>query len=190
MKRQEVVGRVVGIAFGLWLALGSPAQVFSQPPTRPSAEEPQTPADRLRTRKPDPGPEDGRPPAPAVPAAPVVPIKAQNRMAIRDRWGVEIDGVQITAGGYMLNFRYKVVDAEKAAPLFVRKTKPVLTDEKSGANMQVPVGPTTGAMRSSNTPQEGRLYFMFFANPGRYLQKYDMVTVTIGEFSVSNIVVK
>jgi hypothetical protein len=174
---------------GAWLLASASAQGVART-LQGEGEHPQTPADRLRTRKPDPGPDEGRPPAPAAPATPVVPIKALNRTTIRDRWGVEVEGMELTAGGYMLNFRYKVLDAQKAAPLFVRRTKPVLTDERSGEHFQVPVGPTTGALRNSNNPQEGRTYFMFFANPGHYLKKYDLVTVTIGEFSVSNIVVK
>lgn len=118
------------------------------------------------------------------------PLKANRKSAIKDRWGVEIDGVEITAGGYMLTFRYKVVDPDKAAPLFVRQDQPVLVDEKSGEKFHVPVGPTTGALRNSNLPRQGRQYFMVFANPGRFLKRYDLVTVTIGDFSVSNIVVR
>ena len=139
------------------------------------------------------GQNDGGAPAqdaPTAPTVPPVPIKALSRTAIRDRWGVEIDGVEVTAGGYMLTFRYRVVDVDKAAPLFVRKSQPVLKDEKSGELLHVPVGPTTGALRNSNKPLLNRLYFMVFANPGKFLKRYDMVTITIGEFSVSNIVIK
>lgn len=117
-------------------------------------------------------------------------LRATDRESIARQWGIEIESLRLTAAGYMLDFRYRVLDAVKAAPLFVRKTKPVLLDEKSGAVMVVPVPPKTGALRNSNVPKEGRTYFMFFANPGRFIVKHRTVTVTIGDFSVSGLVVR
>ena len=90
----------------------------------------------------------------------------------------------------MLDFRYTVIEGGKAAPLFVRSTKPVLRDEATGAVVAVPVPPKTGALRSSNDPKEGRTYFMFFANPGGFITKNRKVTVTIGDFSVSGLIVR
>ena len=118
------------------------------------------------------------------------PLRAIDRESIARQWGIEIDSIRLTAAGYMLDFRYRVIDAAKAAPLFVRKTKPLLRDEVTGAVMAVPVPPKTGALRSSNDPKEGRTYFMFFANPGHFIPKNREVTVTIGEFSVSGLVVR
>jgi len=131
---------------------------------------------------------------PATAAAGVVPsakpLRAGQRELIEDRWGIRIEALRLTASGYMLDFRYTVLDPAKAEPLFARKFKPVLTDEKTGAVMAVPVPPKTGALRPSNDPKEGRTYFMFFANPGRFIQKSNPVTVTIGEFSVTGLIVK
>ncbi|RMG84918.1 MAG: hypothetical protein D6708_16425, partial [Candidatus Dadabacteria bacterium] len=36
---------------------------------------------------------------------------------VREKWGIEVVGVMLSAGGYMLDFRYRVVDPEKAKPL-------------------------------------------------------------------------
>ncbi len=121
------------------------------------------------------------------PAALTRPLVASDAGAIASRWGIEIDTLRVTAAGYMLDFRYRVVDARKAKPLFERKTKPVLRDEATGAQLAVPVPPKTGALRNSNDPQAGRSYFMFFANPARFLKPGSLVTVSIGDFSVSGI---
>ena len=51
----------------------------------------------------------------------------------------------------------------------------------------VPNPPTTGSLRSTNDAKAGRTYFMFFANPSRFVKAGSTVTVTIGEFSVSGI---
>lgn len=128
-----------------------------------------------------------RSPVPPEPAVPVVAMAAEDGTAILKRWGIRIEGMRLSASDYMLDFRYHVVDARKAWPIFERKTKPVLKDEKTGTLLAVPTPPKTGPLRSSNDPKAGRTYFMFFANPGRLVAEGQTVTVTIGEFSVSGI---
>jgi len=107
-----------------------------------------------------------------------------------DRWGIEIKGLRRTSGGFMLDFRFRVLDTAKAAPLFVRATKPYLLDPVSGAMFQVPNPPKTGPLRTSNPPKEGVVYWMFFANPGRYLEPGASVTVVIGDFRAENLIVQ
>jgi hypothetical protein len=124
-----------------------------------------------------------------VPETKEGPLTAVDAPAIARKWGIQIESMRLTSSGYMLDFRYRVVDASKAQPLFERKIKPVLRDDASGAEMAVPVPPKTGALRSSNDAKAGRTYFMFFANPARFVKKGNTVTVTIGAFSVSGIAV-
>jgi hypothetical protein len=112
---------------------------------------------------------------------------AAESAGIARRWGIRIESLRVTASGHMLDLRYTVVDAQKAKPLFERRTKPVLRDEASGVELPVPVPPKTGALRNSNTPQAGRTYFMFFGNPGRLVAAGRRVTVTIGAFSVTGL---
>jgi hypothetical protein len=122
-----------------------------------------------------------------TPATKVEALDAADSSAIVRRWGIRIESLRLTASGYMLDFRYRVVDARKAKPLFERKTKPVLRDQASGVQMAVPVPPKTGALRSSNDPKAGRTYFMFFANPARFIAPGSLMTVTIGAFCVRDI---
>jgi hypothetical protein len=109
---------------------------------------------------------------------------------LKRQWGVEIMDVRQTAAGYMLELRYRVLDAEKAKPLFERRTKPVLTHAETGARLIVPTPPTTGALRNSNPPVAGHVYWMFFANPGRLVQPGQHVSVEIGEFRAEGLVVR
>ncbi len=39
-----------------------------------------------------------------------------------------------------------------------------------------------GPLRNSNTPQAGKIYWMFFGNAGNLVKPGDKVTVVIGEF--------
>jgi len=109
---------------------------------------------------------------------------------MKRQWGVEVLFVRQTAAGYMLEFRYKVIDPEKAAALFERQTKPVLTHAETGAKFIVPTPAKTGALRNSNAPLEGRTYWMFFANPGKYVDQGDLVNIEIGNFLVEGLVVE
>jgi hypothetical protein len=130
--------------------------------------------------------------APARSEVAVVPAKPHPRRAtlMKRRWGIEIVGIRPAAAGYMLEFRYKVLDPDKAAPLFKRQTKPVLVDERTGARMAVPTPAKTGALRTSDPPRANHVYWMFFANPGRMIQPGQRVTVEIGGFRAENLVVE
>ena len=111
-------------------------------------------------------------------------VEKQNEGAtITEKWGVEILGVRQSAAGHMLDFRYRVVDSGKAAPLFVRQTKPYLIDQASGKVLAVPNMAKVGPLRNSNEPKEGRTYWMFFGNPG-VVKAGSKVSVVIGDFKV------
>lgn len=105
-------------------------------------------------------------------------------------WGIRVVGVRTTAAGYMLEFRYRVTDADKAAALFARKTKPYLHHTASGKVLGVPTTAKLGPLRNSNAPQAGRSYWMFFGNAGRLVQPGDKVTVSIGEFQTAALTVE
>jgi len=114
----------------------------------------------------------------------------RNKTFMKREWGIEIMYVRQTAAGYMLEFRYKVVDAEKAQALFERQTKPMLTHSETGVRLVVPTPAKTGALRNSNPPKDGHTYWMFFANPGQLVKPGQHVSIEIGEFLAENLVVQ
>ena len=109
---------------------------------------------------------------------------------MKRKWGVEVLFVRQTAAGYMLEFRYKVLDTEKAKSLFERQTKPVLIHTRSGAELVVPTPAKTGALRNSNPPLVDHTYWMFFANPGKFVKVGDKVNIKIGDFLAKDLVVQ
>lgn len=110
--------------------------------------------------------------------------------SLEEQWGIQILGIRRSAADYMLDFRYRVVDAEKAKPLFQRKTRPYVIDQASGAQFSVFSAPKTGPLRSTDTPQVDRNYFTFFANPGKFVQAGNKVTVVFGDFKAENLIVE
>lgn len=129
-------------------------------------------------------------------AVPELPPKPQHQLTeqsisenLQEMWGIQLTALHLTASGHMIDFRYKVLDADKAAPLFKRQTKPFLVHEESGKVLAVPNTAKVGALRNSNFPKQGRIYWMFFGNNG-LVQAGDKVSVVIGDFRADNLVVE
>jgi hypothetical protein len=107
--------------------------------------------------------------------------------------GIHINGVHLSAAGNMLDFRYRVVDAAKAAPLFERKIRPYLLDESSGAAFGVPESPKLGQMRTTrrnSAAAEERDYHILFANPGHVLRPGQKVSLVIGDTKLENLLIR
>ena len=104
--------------------------------------------------------------------------------------GIEVKSVNISAAGYMLDFRYVVTDAAKAKPFFDRGIKPYVIDQKTNARLTVPSPPKVGPLtQTSNPPQKGKTYFIFFANPGKLVKSGDKITVVMDDMELKDIAV-
>jgi hypothetical protein len=113
------------------------------------------------------------------------------RKAFADKWGIEVDAIRLTAGNYMLDFRYRVVDAEKASQIIGPKTRPFLVDQASGVKLDVPTPPKIGPLRQTRSrPVAGKSYFIFFANPGQYVKTGSKVTVVMSNLRIENLTVQ
>ncbi len=119
---------------------------------------------------------------------PLSPTVAANDLT--RQWGIESHGVRLTAAGYMLDFRYRVLDPQLAAPLLDRRVRAYVEVQKSDARLTVPVSAKVGALRSTTRhPLADRNYFIMFSNPGRHVQPGDRVSVVIGDFRTDPITV-
>ena len=115
----------------------------------------------------------------------------KERVCIRERWGVEVVSIRLSAAEHMIDFRYRVLDAQKALPLFDRSFKPYLIDQTSGMKMAVPEAPKVGSLRQRpRKPEADRNYFILFTNRGGIIKKGSKFTVVIGDFEAENLVVE
>jgi len=121
---------------------------------------------------------------------PVIEEASTDKASIGEKWGIEITSLRLTSNDHMLDYRYRVLDADKATDLFKRQIKPYLIHQETGQVMAVPETAKLGPLRNSNIPQEGKIYWMFFGNAGKLIQAGDKVTVVIGEFRVEDLVVE
>jgi hypothetical protein len=147
------------------------------------ADNPQTLAETMKTR---PATGSRIMPGDAPEASEAETAAAQ----LAGSWGVEVASIRLTAHNHMIDYRYKVLDAEKAADLFKRQIKPQLIHQETGYVLSVPDTAKVGPLRNSNTPQNDRIYWMFFGNAGDLVKAGDRVTVVIGEYRVEDLVVE
>jgi hypothetical protein len=119
-----------------------------------------------------------------------ISLAANDNEAIEERWGVKLQGIHITAAGHMLDFRFQVIDTDKAASLTDTKNKPTVIVEGSGVKLEVPNTPRIGALRqTSKEVKQGMIFTILFANPGKMVATGQQLTVHIGNFSVEHITV-
>ena len=120
--------------------------------------------------------------APTMSTTATVAGQAFGSGAVVEQFGVRLTEVRLTANGYVVDLRYRVLDPAKAKPLLDRKVRPVLVDETTGNRFYVPVPPTVGALRQTsrnNVIHTDRDYFMLFANPDRKLRAGSKVTLYV-----------
>jgi hypothetical protein len=106
-------------------------------------------------------------------------------------WGIEIAGVYPSVGGRVLDVRYKVLDAAKAALLPNESGRIFLIDEANGAAIALPNSPKTGSIPQNPQKLEvGRSYSLGFPNPEGRFKSGSKVTVVIGSLRAEHLAVK
>ncbi|MES9968868.1 MAG: hypothetical protein ABW092_02470 [Candidatus Thiodiazotropha sp.] len=120
----------------------------------------------------------------------VVDEKTANELA--ERWGIELLSLRLTAGGYMIDFRFRVLDVEKSKSFFDHRVKPLLVVERSNAKLPIPMAAKVGAFRATNRGKNikpDKTYYMVFGNPDAHVKSGEKVTMVIGEFKAEHLIV-
>ncbi|MEZ5500631.1 MAG: hypothetical protein R3E77_14560 [Steroidobacteraceae bacterium] len=103
---------------------------------------------------------------------------------------VSIDAIRLTAAGHYVDLRYRVLDPKLANAALGPKVKPVLIDEASGREMEVPMTAKLGLLRQSNADQHpGRTYFILFANTAA-VRPGSKVTAKLGSLELKHLTVE
>ena len=125
----------------------------------------------------------------------VAPIQASapQSSSVEATYGIRVAGLHLSAAGSMLDFRYRVIDAQKAAPILDGKFKAYLLDEARGAKLGVPDTPVLGRIRQTSRNNKiltDHTYFIMFGNPGKAVQGGDKVTLLLGETRITDLTVQ
>jgi hypothetical protein len=119
-------------------------------------------------------------------------VDQQKKMSIEEQWGVRVESLRISAAGNLLDFRYRIIDPEKASYLVDRRNKAYMIDQESGKVLSVPTTGKVGPLRQTvryGLPKKDRIYFILFGNH-HIIKPGNKVTVVIGDFRAENIVVE
>jgi hypothetical protein len=114
-------------------------------------------------------------------AGPAAPVRGHSAVELPDQ-GIVVRALRLSAHGYILDLRYRVTDAQKAARLLDGHNKVELLDQARGAQLGVAESPVIGAMRQTSrnhTVYTDRDYFVLFTNPGRAVRAGDTVRLAV-----------
>lgn len=118
----------------------------------------------------------------------------KNLSELEKKWGIQMMGLRTSAAGYMLDWRFRVLDPEKAFPLLRRNIDRYLVVEKSGAVLRVPFTAKLGSMRATvrtaNMIKRYKIYAGLFANPGQHVKPGDKVSLVVGNFIADDMLVQ
>lgn len=103
---------------------------------------------------------------------------------IEDRYGIRVTLVGVTAAGGLVNFRFKVLDAEKAKEIVQDpENMPMLIAEDSGTTLKAP-----GTVRHNITLETGRGYYILYINTQGAIKPGTPVSVVIGDLRLEHMI--
>ena len=113
------------------------------------------------------------------------------RLTAEETTGIKIERIHPSAGGLMLDMRYRLVDVEKAKLVIKRGAQIYLVDQSSGAKLPVPDMAKVGKLlQHPDQGEHGKIYWVFFNNPGAMVKPGDKVTLVIDEIRIKDILVE
>jgi len=108
-----------------------------------------------------------------------------SQKSLEERFGISIKLIGVTAAGGMVDFRYKILDKEKAAFLFGPDNDTVkLIADDNGTTLGMPAG---HGMNHHGGLKNGVVNFHFFANTDGAVKAGRPVTVVIGSLRLEPI---
>lgn len=132
------------------------------------------------------------PPMPGAARFAEVNLSEEQIEKLREEWGVEIIGLRLASADFMMDFRFRVLDVDKAISLFDHRIKPHVIVDRNQIKLPVPMAAKVGAFRPTNRGKNikpDKNYYMIFGNPDRHVKAGETVTVVIGDFRVENLLV-
>jgi len=125
-----------------------------------------------------------------VPTSETVPESTSTSWA--DEWGIEFVSLRLTASDQMLDFRYRILDPDKATKITRRPIQAYAVHDQTGAVHNIPVT-KLGPLRSSAlNPKINRVYVILFSNANAegMVKRGDTMTVVIGDFRAEHLKVE
>lgn len=108
---------------------------------------------------------------------------------LASEWGIQISALRVSAGGNIVDFRYRVLDPQKAARLADPEVSPVLIDQETGVQLHIPSTKAGQLRGTSKQLIAGKIYIMLFANPTKAVKPGHSVTLVVADSKHADLVV-
>ncbi len=107
--------------------------------------------------------------------------------AVEAKWGVRVTQIGVTADGGMVDFRFVILNADKAADMMLNvKNLPVLVDEQTGTKLT-----STVEMGDDHSYNVGQTYFMLYRNTEGVVHSGSPVTAQfVGNLTIQHILAR
>jgi hypothetical protein len=126
-------------------------------------------------------------PSPPAPAGPLDDVDPAQVVAVEATWGLRITNVAVTAAGGLIDFRFQVIDPDKALGIHDPEGLPVLIDEASGLALLEPGVHGDHAVRGYRA---GGTYYLLYQNNNGLLKPGSRITIRIGDLLLENVLVR
>jgi hypothetical protein len=116
-------------------------------------------------------------------AVPAQPARFAAMHELEERYGIRITLIGVTAAGGMVDFRFRVLDANKAIALTKdHALMPVLNVQNTDTRLAMP-----GNGMHSMTMQNGKVYYILFGNPKGEVKPGTPISVAFGDMQLEAI---
>ncbi len=116
-------------------------------------------------------------------AVPAQPARFAAMHELEERYGIRITLIGVTAAGGMVDFRFKVLDQDKARVLTQEHNlMPVLNVQNTDTRLAMP-----GNGMHSMTLQNGKVYYILFGNPKGEVKPGTPISVAFGDMQLEAI---
>ena len=114
-----------------------------------------------------------------------LPGQPVTEAAIEEKFGIRITHIAVLADGGLIDFRFQVLDADKAAALFELERRPLLYVEASGKKVDSLYHPPHG-----HNILAGQSQYMIYNNHQGAIQRGSPVSVVLGDLRLEHIIAK
>ncbi|MDJ0785135.1 MAG: hypothetical protein QNJ22_24430 [Desulfosarcinaceae bacterium] len=101
--------------------------------------------------------------------------------------GIRFESLRLIGGDHFVDFRFRVLDADKAASMLDRKQDAYLLHEPTDLAFSVPMTKVGPLRASAVGPKPGRTYVILFANRNKIIQENDPVQIVIGDIKTEGL---
>lgn len=106
-----------------------------------------------------------------------------SQAAFEEKWGIHISHIAVVADGGLIDFRFQVIDPDKASPVMEVETRPHLYVESTGQEVS-----SLYHIMHNHAIQAGKSHYLIFNNENGAIRSGTSVSVVLGDMRLEHII--